>query len=59
MSNTKDKEGDRFTLASVILAVALFFGGVAGVTRSHLISVAMTVFSAVLLLGTGAYMFTI
>lgn len=55
----KDKEGDNFTLATVILAMALFFGGVAGVTRSHTISVAMTFFAAILISGAGVYMLTL
>jgi len=55
----KDGEGDSYTLATVILAISLFFGGVAGVTRSHIISVAMTVFAAVLVAGTGVYILTI
>jgi hypothetical protein len=54
-ANAKDKEGDEFTLATVILAIALFFGGVAGVTRSHLISVAMTLMAIVLTVGSGIY----
>ena len=55
----KDKQGDSFTLATVILAVALFFGGVAGVTRSHLISVVMTLCAVVLVVGSGIYVATI
>lgn len=55
----KDKQGDKFTLATVILAVALFFGGLAGVTRSHLISVVTVLVSAVLVISSGIYMLTI
>jgi Domain of unknown function (DUF4337) len=58
-ANEKDKQGDEFTLATVILAVALFFGGVAGVTRSHLISVSMTLCAVVLVVGSGVYIATI
>ena len=58
-ANAKDGEGDTYTLATVILAISLFFGGVAGVTRSHVISMAMTVFAAVLVAGTGVYILTI
>lgn len=58
-ANVKDKEGDSYMLATVILAISLFFGGVAGVTRSHIISVAMTVMAGVLVAGTGAYLLTI
>ena len=58
-ANEKDKEGDSYTLATVILAIALFFGGVAGVTRSHLISVTMTVFTVLLVIGSGVYIATI
>jgi hypothetical protein len=55
----QDKIGDKYTLATVILAVALFFGGVAGVTRSHLISVTTTVLAALLVIASGLYMLTI
>jgi hypothetical protein len=55
----KDGEGDSYTLATVILAISLFFGGVAGVTRSHIISVAMTLSRAAWLSGTGIYILTI
>lgn len=55
----KDKEGDSYTLATVILALSLFFGGVAGVTRSHSISLAMTAFAAISILGATIYMTTI
>jgi hypothetical protein len=58
-AGVKDKEGDKYTLATVILAIALFFGGVAGVTRSHLISVTTVVLSALLVVVAGAYMTTI
>jgi hypothetical protein len=58
-ANAKDEEGDKFTLATVVLAVALFFGGVAGVTRSHLISVVMTLCATVLVVGSGVYIATI
>jgi hypothetical protein len=58
-AGVKDKEGDKYTLATVILAVSLFFGGVAGVTRSHLISVTTTVLAAVLVASAGIYMLTI
>ena len=58
-ANEKDKQGDSYTLATVILAIALFFGGVAGVTRSHMISVVMTVFGVVLVVGSGVYIATI
>ena len=58
-ANAKDKEGDKYTLATVLLAVSLFFGGVAGVTRSHLISVAMTVFASIIVVGSGIFIATI
>ncbi len=58
-ANAKDGEGDSYTLATVILAISLFFGGVASVTRSHIISVAMTVFAGVLVAGTGVYILTV
>jgi uncharacterized protein HemX len=58
-AKTKGEEGDNFTLATVILAVALFFGGVAGVTRSHLISVSAVLCGAVLVVGSGIYIATI
>jgi|tagenome__1003787_1003787.scaffolds.fasta_scaffold20544270_2 hypothetical protein len=59
IASVEDKKGDKYTLATVILAVALFFGGVAGVTRSHLISVMTVVTSAVLVVGSGIYMLTL
>jgi hypothetical protein len=58
-AGVQDKEGDKYTLATVILAISLFFGGVAGVTRSHLISVTTTLLAAVLVVASGIYMLTI
>jgi hypothetical protein len=59
VAGVQDVAGDKYTLATVVLAVALFFGGVAGVTRSHLISVAAVVLAGLLVVGSGAYMLTI
>ena len=58
-ANLKDKEGDDYKLATVFLAVALFFAGVAGVTGSRQIAVTTTVFSIVLIVGSSAYMLTL
>ncbi|WP_245852489.1 DUF4337 family protein [Blastococcus aggregatus] len=50
-----DDKGDRFDLATVFLALSLFFGGIATVFRRHLPQVAtLAIGGAGLLIGGGA-----
>jgi hypothetical protein len=58
-ANEQDRIGDQYTLATVFLAMALFFGGVAGVSRSHAIQVSLASMTTVILIGTGIFMLTI
>jgi hypothetical protein len=43
----------------VFLSMALFFGGVAAVTRSHTTSLTLCVFTTLILIGSGLFMLTI
>lgn len=51
-----DDTGDRYSLATVVFAIALFFGGIATLLRSPPVQVALVVMGAVALVAGGVQM---